>query len=399
MKKKVILAYSGGLDTSCAIRWIKDTYDADVVCFSAFIGEVPNAAKLRKKALASGAAKVYIEDLKEIFAKEYILPSLHAHARYEGKYLMATTLGRPLIAKRLVEIAEKEKAQYVAHGCTGKGNDQVRLEVGVSSLNPKLKIIAPLKEWEFRSREEEVEYAAQYKIPVDVTKKSIYSIDKNIWGIAIEAGILEDPWVAPPEDAYVMTRPIQKVPAKSREVKIGFQRGAPVSINGKKMKLVSLIETLNQIAGTYGIGRIDMIENRLVGIKSREIYEAPAATVLMSAHEELEGLIFDRELMHYKRVLSEKYAELIYYGLWFSPLKEALDAFFEKHQNLVTGEIKFRFEKGQATVIGRRSPNSGYSAALATYSADDQFDHSAANGFIKLWGLPYEGKAKRRRRK
>jgi argininosuccinate synthase len=395
MKKKVVLAYSGGLDTSCAVRWIKDKYNADVICFSAFIGEVPNAAKLKKKALAAGASKVYIEDLKGVFAKDYILPALWAHARYEGKYLMATTLGRPLIAKRLVEIAEKEKAEYVAHGCSGKGNDQVRLEVGIRSLNPKLKIIAPLKEWEFRSREEEVEYADLYKIPVDVTKKSIYSIDKNIWGIAIEAGILEDPWTAPPNDAFVMTKNLDQVPNKPKQVIVQFEKGIPVAVNGRRMKLGSLIEILNKMAGDYGIGRIDMIENRLVGIKSREIYEAPAGTVLMAAHEELESLIFDRELMHYKRVLSEKYSELVYYGLWFSPLKEALDGFFESGQRLVTGEVKFRFEKGHATIIGRRSPHSSYSEELATYSKSDIFEHAAANGFIKLWGLPYEGKAKR----
>ena len=395
MKKKVVLAYSGGLDTSCAVRWIKDHYHADVVCFSAFIGEVPNAEKLKKRALAAGASKVYVENLKETFAKEYIVPALWAHARYEGKYLMATTLGRPLIAKRLVEIAEKEQAQYVAHGCTGKGNDQVRLEVGIKSLNPKLQIVAPLKEWEFRSREEEVEYAAQYKIPIDVTKKSIYSIDKNIWGIAIEAGILEDPWTAPPKDAYFMTKSLDQVPAKPKVVTIKFSKGIPVALNGKSLKLVPLIETLNKLAGDYGIGRLDMIENRLVGIKSREIYEAPAATVLMAAHEELEGLIFDREFQHYKQALSIRYADLVYTGLWFTPLKEALDAFFSKHQSLVTGEVKFRFEKGHATVIGRRSPNSSYSKELATYSAEDTFDHSAANGFIKLWGLPYEGRASR----
>jgi argininosuccinate synthase len=395
MKKKVILAYSGGLDTSCAIQWIKDTYDAEVICFSAFIGEVPDKEKLRKKALRQGAAKAYVEDLKDLFAKEYILPSLQANARYEGKYLLATTLGRPLIARRLVEIAEKEKAQYVAHGCTGKGNDQVRLEVGVRALNPKLKIIAPLKEWEFKSREDEIKYAAKHKIPIDVTKKSIYSIDKNIWGIAIEAGVLEDPWTAPPKDAYVMTKDLSQVPAKAKEVTIQYSKGVPVGINGKKMKLVALIERLNKLAGDYGIGRLDMVENRLVGIKSREIYEAPAATVLMEAHEELENLIFDRDYIHMKRGLSDKYADMIYFGLWFSPLKESLDAFFGDKQHLVTGDVRFRFEKGHAIIVGRRSPNSSYSEELATYSDNDTFDHTSANGFIKLWGLPYEGKAKR----
>ena len=390
MKDKVVLAYSGGLDTSCCIQWIKEKYDLEVICFSAFIGEVPDKEKLKKKALKSGASKAYIMDLKAEFAREYIVPSLWAHARYEGKYFLATSIGRPLIAKWLVDIAHKEGAKYVAHGCTGKGNDQVRIEVGVRTLDPKLTIIAPLKEWEFTCREEEIDYANARKIPIDVTKKSPYSID-NIWGIAIEAGILEDPLREAPEDAYVFTRAVKDTPAKPKYLDIQFVKGVPVAVNGKRMKLVALIEYLNAIVGTYGVGRIDIIENRLVGIKSREVYEAPAATVLVAAHEEIESMVFDRDYLHYKRLLSEKYAELVYYGLWFSDLKEGLDAFIARHQEKVTGMARIKLEKGSMHIVGRSAKKALYKETLATYSADDTFDRTAANGFVKLWGLPYEG--------
>ena len=388
---KVVLAYSGGLDTSCCVKWIQERYGLDVVCFSAFIGEVSDKNILKKRAFAAGASKVYIEDLKDEFAKEFILPALWAHARYEGKYPLATSLARPLIAKYLVKIAQKEKATYVAHGCSGKGNDQVRIEVGVRTLDPSLKIIAPLKEWEFKSREEEIDYAAKHNIPITVTKKMPYSIDRNIWGVAIEAGILEDPWVEPPREAYLFTKGGRKAKG-SQTVTVDFERGIPVKLNGKRLPFVDLIEKLNLIAGRFGIGRVDMIENRVVGIKSREVYEAPAAEILIKAHEELEDLIFDREFLHFKRCLSDKYAELVYYGFWFTPLREALDSFFQRHQNLVTGTVRFKLEAGTATVVGRRSPRSTYSKALATYSGEDAFDHQAANGFIKLWGLPYEGR-------
>ncbi|MBN1688784.1 MAG: argininosuccinate synthase [Candidatus Omnitrophica bacterium] len=389
--KKVVLAYSGGLDTSCAVRWLKERYHCEVICFSAFLGEVQDKNKLRKRALAAGAKKVYIEDSKPEFSKDFILPALWAHARYEGKYPLATAIGRPLIAKNLVKIAAKEGADSVAHGCTGKGNDQVRIEVGVRTLNPKLKIIAPLRVWEFRTREQEMEYAKERNIPIAVTKKSPYSIDKNIWGVSIEAGVLEDPWREPPQDAYVMTRPYEKAPGKPRYLEIGFEKGIPVKINGIRKNLVQLIESLNQIAGTYGVGRFDQIENRLVGIKSREIYEAPAAEVLLRAHQELEGMVMDREFMHYKEVLSHRYAELIYYGLWFSPLKKALDAFFKSNQHRVTGTVRIKLERGHATCVGRKSPYSLYSEKLATYSEGDIFNRDMAEGFIKLWGLPYEG--------
>ena len=391
--KKVVLAYSGGLDTSCAVRWIRDTYGAEVICFSAFIGEVTDRKLLAKKARSAGASKIYIEDLKEEFVQDFVTPALWAHARYEGKYFLATALGRPLIAKHLVRIAVKEKAEFVAHGCTGKGNGQVQIELRVRSLNPKLKIIAPLREWAFNSREEEIDYANKYNILISATKKSPYSIDKNIWGLAIEAGVLEDPWKEPPQDAYFMTRPLNQVPKKPLYLEIAFRSGVPVSLNGKVMTFVAVIEKLNQLGGFYGVGRIDQIENRLVGIKSRELYEAPAATILQLAHEELEGFVMDREFIHYKRVLSEKYAELVYFGLWFSPLRESLDQFFASNQNRVTGVIRIKLDRGTAMVVGRKSPNSGYSEKLATYSAKDQFDRTASEGFMKIWGLPYEGKS------
>lgn len=388
---KVILAYSGGLDTSVAIHWLQEKYNLDVICFSAFIGEVPDAEKLRKKAIATGASKAYIHDLKNEFAKDFILPALWAHARYEGKYPLATSLGRPLIAKHLVRIARQEKAKYVAHGCTGKGNDQVRLELGIRGLAPDLKIIAPLREWDMGSREEEIEYAKKHKIPITVSKEKVYSIDKNIWGIAIEGGPLEDPMAAPPEDAYQMTRGWQKK-KKGRDLTLTFVKGVPTAIDGVKMALVPLIEKLNEIAGSYGVGRIDMIENRLVGIKSREVYEAPAASLLIEAHEELEAMVLDREHLHYKRLLSEKYSEMVYYGLWFTPLKRALDHFFAADKDQVTGSVRFRLEPGFARVTGRDAKKSLYSEALATYSTHDKFDHKSAEGFLKLWGLPYEGR-------
>lgn len=389
--KKVVLAYSGGLDTSCAVKWLQDQYGFEVVCFSAFIGEISDKEKLRRKAKLTGASKIYIEDLKKEFAQDFILPALWAHARYEGKYPLATALGRPLIAKHLVQIAEKEGAEYVAHGCTGKGNDQVRIEVGVRTLNPKLKIIAPLRQWEFKTREEEIEYAKLHNIPVDATKASPFSIDKNIWGIAIEAGILEDPWLEPPNEAYVMTKSLSEVPKKPRYIEIDFEKGVPVRLNGKSKNLLDMIEALNEIAGEYGVGRFDQIENRLVGIKSREVYEAPAAEVLLKAHAEIEGMVMDRDFIHYKKLLSEKYAQLVYFGLWFSPLKEALDAFFKSNQHRVTGKVRVKLDHGHAICVGRKSPHSLYQEKLATYSEGDIFDRTSAEGFLKIWGLPYEG--------
>ncbi len=391
--KKVILAYSGGLDTSCIVRWLKDQ-GYEVVCFMADLGQGlghgENIEAIEERALAAGATKVYIKDLQDEFIEDFCMPALKANAIYEGKYILATALGRPLIAKYLVEIAHKEKATAVAHGCTGKGNDQVRLEVGAGILDPKLEIIAPVRTWEFKSREEEIEYAKDNNIPIDVTKKKPYSIDRNIWGISIEAGILEDLEQEPPEDAYMITKSPSGQTSYPKYIEVYFEKGIPKKIDGKVFKLKSLISYLNEVGGAHGIGRSDMVENRLVGIKSREIYEAPAATILHIAHKELEALVLDRELSHFKDIISLKYAELIYNGLWFSPLKEALDSFVNATQKNVTGSIKLKLFKGNCVAVSRKSPHSLYKKELSTYGKEDKFDQKLAEGFIKIWGLPYK---------
>jgi argininosuccinate synthase len=387
--KKIVLAYSGGLDTACAIKWLKDK-GFDVVCFIADLGQGEDFQAIEERGLAGGASKVYCKDLTDEFVKDFIVPALKANAVYEGKYMLATALGRPLIAKYLVEVAHKEKADYVGHGCTGKGNDQVRLEVTTGILDPKLQIIAPVREWEFKSREEEIEYALKHRIPIDVTKKKVYSIDRNLWGVAIEAGILENLDQEPPEDAYLMTKSPTGTSTYPKYVEIGFEKGVPKKLDGKAMPFKEMIMTLNQIAGSHGIGRSDMVENRLVGIKSREIYEAPGATVLYTAHKELEALTLDRETSHYKEMISLKYADLIYYGLWYSQLKEALDGFVESTQQNVTGSIKLKLFKGTCVAVGRKSPHSMYKKELATYGAEDKFDQKLAEGFIKIWGMPYK---------
>ncbi|MCM8762991.1 MAG: argininosuccinate synthase [Candidatus Omnitrophica bacterium] len=387
--KKVILAYSGGLDTSCAIRWLKER-GYEVICFVADLGQGENFPAIKKRALIAGAKKVYIKDLQDEFINDFIMPALKANAVYEGKYFLATALGRPLIAKYLVEIAHKEKATAVAHGCTGKGNDQVRLEVTVGILDPKLEIIAPVRIWEFKSREEEIEYALRFKIPIDVTKKKPYSIDRNLWGISIEAGILEDLEQAPPQDAYLITQDPQRVSNTPKYLEIHFEKGLPKKINGKNYPLKNLIGYLNKVGGQYGIGRSDLLENRLVGIKSREIYEAPAATILYTAHKELESLVLDRELVHFKEMVALKYAELVYYGLWYSKLKEALDAFVESTQEKVTGAVKLKLFKGSCVAVTRKSPYSLYKRELSTYGSEDKFNQKLAEGFIKIWGLPYQ---------
>jgi argininosuccinate synthase len=383
--KKVVLAYSGGLDTSCIVRWLKER-GHEVICFVADLGQ----------GLGQGEnfevieERVYIRDLQEEFINDFILPALKANAVYEGKYLLATALGRPLIAKYLVQIAHKEKATAVAHGCTGKGNDQVRLEVAVGILDPRLEIIAPVREWEFKSREAEIEYALKYNIPIDVTKKKPYSIDRNIWGISIEAGVLENLEQEPPEDAYMITKSPTHSVSYPRYIEVTFSRGVPTKIDGKIFKIKNLISHLNEVGGQFGVGRSDMVENRLVGIKSREIYEAPAATMLHIAHKELEALVLDRELMHFKEIISLKYAELVYYGLWFSALKDALDGFVSKTQKFVSGTIKLRLSKGTCVAVGRKSGYSLYKKELSTYGKEDKFDQKLAEGFIKLWGMPYK---------
>lgn len=396
---KIVLAYSGGLDTSVIIKWLINNYGAKVVAFSADLGCVKDLKFIKEKALKIGAKKCYIEDLKDEFVSDYVFPALKADAVYEGKYPLATALGRYIISKRLVEIAQREKADAVAHGCTGKGNDQVRFEVTVGALAPELKIIAPVREWELKTREQEIDYAVKNNIPVPVTKKSPYSIDENVWGRSIESGVLEDAWMEPPEDAYAITNPIGKAPSKPLYLTVAFEKGIPVAINGRKMKGLLLIEKLNSLAGRYGIGRIDSIENRLVGIKSREIYEAPAAVLLHSCHREIESMTLDRDTLHFKETLSRKYSELVYNGLWYSPLKSAIDAFMNKTQETVAGEIRVKLEKGRFSVVGRKSEYSLYKRNLATYDVGDTFDHKSAKGFVDIFGLPLRGIGLRKKRK
>ena len=387
--KKVVLAYSGGLDTSVAIKWLKDK-GYEVVAFMADVGQEKTTHAAIERAKKAGAAKVVVRELKKKFVTDYIWPALKANAVYEGRYSLATALSRPLIASEQVKVAREEKATAVAHGCTGKGNDQVRFEVTIQALDSRLEILAPLREWEFKSREEEIAYAERHRIPIDVTKKSPFSIDKNIWGVSVEAGVLEDPNVEPPPESFQWTRGAETRDLKERVVTIGFEKGIPVSLNGKRKEALILIAELNALGAAYGIGRMDMMENRLVGIKSRETYEAPAATILLQAHRDLESLVLDRELLHFKEGLSQKYAELVYYGLWFTPLKEALDAFVENTQEKVTGAVKMKLRKYSSQVVGRQSPHSLYQERLATYGAKDQFDQRLAKGFIDLWALPYK---------
>jgi argininosuccinate synthase len=393
MNKKVVLAYSGGLDTSCIVRWLKDK-GYQVICFVADLGqglgEGEDFNKIKARAKAAGASDVYIKDLKNEFVRDFISPALKANAIYEGKYLLATALGRPLIAKHLVEIAHKEKAQAVAHGCTGKGNDQVRLEVTANILDPKLEVIAPLRTWELKSREQEIEYAVRHKIPIEQTKKKPYSLDKNLWGVSIESGVLEDPWQEPPEDCWQWTKSPKAAPDKATYIQIAFEKGTPKKIDGRSYRGVDLIAKLNQLGGNNAIGRIDCIENRLVGIKSREVYEAPAGTILYTAHKELEAFVLDRELAHYKELVSLKYSELVYYGLWYSDLRLAMDKFVEETQGNVTGTVRLKLYKGNCTVVGRKSPHSLYRQHLATYSTGDRFNQKLAEGFIKLYGMPFQ---------
>jgi argininosuccinate synthase len=387
--KKVVLAYSGGLDTSVAIKWLKDR-GYEVVAYMADVGQEKTTTAAIARAKAAGASKVIVKDLKKKFVTDYVWPALKAGAVYEGRYTLATALSRPCIAAEQVAVAHAEKATAVGHGCTGKGNDQVRFEVTIQALDGSLEILAPLREWEFKSRDEEIDYALEHKIPIDITKKSSYSIDKNVWGVSVESGVLEDPNVEPPQDAFQWTKGAEKRKIKDRVVTVEFNKGIPVGLDGKKLGPLELIAKLNDMGAAYGIGRMDMIENRLVGIKSRETYEAPAATILMLAHADLESLVLDRELLHYKQGISQKYADLVYYGLWFTPMREALDAFIETTQKKVTGKVRVRLRKFNAHVVGRTSPFSRYNENLATYTAKDTFDHRLAKGFIDLWALPYK---------
>jgi argininosuccinate synthase len=392
--EKIILAYSGGLDTSVAIPWLAERFDADLIAVTMDLGQGRELDDVRERALAVGAKRAHVIDLREEFARDYILPALQAGALYEGKYPLATALGRPLIAKHLVEIGRIEGSKTIAHGCTGKGNDQVRIDVSARALEPQVKVIAPARIWGL-TRPEEIQYAKDRNIPVPATVDSPYSTDSNLWGRSIECGCLEDPWCEPPDDIYTLTKSPAEAPDVAAYVEIEFDKGVPVKINGVAMGLVELISSLETIAGAHGVGRLDMVENRLVGIKSREIYEAPAAVALHTAHKELESLVIPRDLERLKRQLGVVYADLVYNGLWFTPTREAIDAFVAKVQERVTGVVRLKFFKGDCRVVGRQSPYALYDHALATYDAGDAFDHTAAEGFVKIWGLPVETAARK----
>ncbi|MBF2351370.1 argininosuccinate synthase [Listeria welshimeri] len=385
-KEKIVLAYSGGLDTSVAIQWLVESgYEVIACCLD--VGEGKNLDFIKEKAITVGASESYTIDAKEEFAADFALIALQAHAYYEGKYPLISALSRPLIAKKLVEVARQEGASAIAHGCTGKGNDQVRFEVAIHALAPDLKVISPVRDWKW-SREEEINYAKEHNIPVPIDLDNPFSIDQNLWGRSNECGVLENPWTTPPEAAYDLTVSLEDAPDTADIVEITFDAGIPISLNGENMSLANLILTLNEIAGKHGVGRIDHIENRLVGIKSREVYECPAAVTLIKAHKELEDLTFVREVAHFKPIIEQKISETIYNGLWFSPLTEALVAFLKSTQKFVNGTIRVKLFKGHAIVEGRKSPNSLYDENLATYTSSDTFDQDAAVGFIKLWGLP-----------
>ena len=385
---KVVLAYSGGLDTSVIIRWMIETYGCEVIAFTADLGEGGDFKALRRKAIKTGATKCVVRDLRKEFVREYVLPAIKANALYEGKYPMATSLGRYIITKHLIECAREENADAIAHGSTGKGNDQVRFEVTAAALAPHIKVLAPVREWELKTREDEIEYARKWKIRVPVTKEKPYSIDSNLWGRSIECGALEDPWTEPPGNAYQATQSPFKAPEKGQELCIGFKKGEPVSLNGKRRAALSIIEEITRAGNRHGVGRIDMVENRVVGIKSREIYEAPAALILITAHKALEELCLERDTFHFKESIVPRYAELIYNGLWYSPLRSAFAAFVEDTQHYVSGEVRLTLYKGQCIVTGRRSPHSLYRKDLATYDIGDTFDRDSAKGFVTIYGLP-----------
>ena len=394
--ERIVLAYSGGLDTSVAVKWLADKYEAEIVTVTVDLGQGKELDDVRERALAVGAVRAHVVDAREEFARHYVLPALQAGAIYESRYPLATALGRPLIAKKLVEVAEMEDAGMIAHGCTGKGNDQVRMDVSSRALNPSIKVVAPARVWGL-TRPEEIKYAQQHGIPVPASVENPYSTDSNLWGRSIECGVLEDPWVEPPEDIYTLTKSPVEAPDVPAYVEIEFESGVPTKVNGVNMPFTELINSLETIAGAHGIGRIDMVENRLVGIKSREIYEAPAACVLHAAHRELEALVIPRDLERLKASLSKAYADLVYDGLWFSVTRESIDAFVGSIQKRVSGIVRVKLFKGDCRVVGRKSPMSLYDSGLATYDEGDQFDHEAAEGFIKIFGLPIENAGIKRR--
>jgi argininosuccinate synthase len=387
MSNKIILAYSGGLDTSCSIKWLQEQYGYEVIAVTVDVGEEKDLQQIHDKALKVGAKACHVIDLKDTFANDYITQAIMANALYENTYPLISALSRPLIAKTLVDIAKQEKAVALAHGCTGKGNDQVRFDLAINALAPQLKVVAPAREYPL-SREQAIAYAIKNNIPLPIDLNNPFSIDQNLWGKSCECGVLEDPWVAPPEEAYSLTNALSNTPDTPLEIILGFNNGIPISLNNEVKPLAAIIKELNQMAGKHGIGRIDHIENRLVGIKSREVYEAPAAMTIITAHRALEAITLVREVAHVKPLLEMQLAKLIYEGLWFSPLRDALLAFIKETQTVVTGDVRIKLFKGHAVVTGRQSPYSLYNKGLATYADDDQFDHQAALGFIKLWGLP-----------
>jgi len=386
--KKVVLAYSGGLDTSVIVPWLRENYECEVVCFTADIGQGDELDGLEQKALASGASKLYVEDLRAEFLTGYVFPTLQAGAIYELKYLLGTSFARPLIAKRQVEIAEQEGADAVAHGCTGKGNDQVRFELTVMALNPHLKVIAPWREWSIRSREDALKFAHEHNVPVTQTEKSIYSRDRNIWHMSHEGGPLEDPWLEPEEAMYKLSVSPENAPDEPETVEIEFEAGTPIALNGEKLDPVSLVLKLNELGGKHAIGRIDLVENRLVGMKSHGIYETPGGTILYAAHQELEHICLDKDMLHYKQLIAQRYAELVYDGKWFSSLREALDGFVMVTQRHVTGSVRIKLYKGNVIIVGRQSPYSLYREDYASFGHMDVYDQRDAEGFINLWGLP-----------
>jgi len=391
--RKVVLAYSGGLDTSVIIPWLRENYGCEVIAYTADVGQGEELEGLREKALATGASKIYIDDLREEFVRDYIMPTVQAGAIYERKYLLGTSFARPLIAKHQVRVAEMEGADAVAHGATGKGNDQVRFELTYKALNPALTVIAPWREWDIRSREDALQYAASRNVPVTATAKKIYSRDGNLWHLSHEGGILEDPWQEPEDEMFQLSRSPEAAPNEPEHLTIDFERGVPLAINGERLNLVDLVMRLNAIGGRHGIGRADLVENRLVGMKSRGVYETPGGTMIVTAHRELEALVLDRETMHYKDVLAQRYAELVYNGQWHSPLREALDAFVQKTQVNMTGDVRLKLYKGNCLIAGRRSPYSLYREDFATFGRDSVYDQTDAKGFITLFGLPLQVKA------
>ena len=396
--KKIVCAYSGGLDTSVMIPWLQEHYGAEIITYTGDLGQGDDLEAVKNKALTTGGSHAVVDDLTDRFVEEFIWPAVRASAVYEGMYPLHTALGRPLLAQRLVEVALEHGADAISHGCTGKGNDQVRFEVTAKALAPQLGIVAPLREWELTTRELEVDYAIERGIPIPITREKPYSIDQNLWGCAIECGEMEDLWVEPPADAWRMTKDPSHAAKGSVELVMTFEKGLPVAIDGRPMGGVQLIEYLNDLAGTFGVGRIDMVENRVVGLKSREVYEAPAATLIHMAHTELERITLDRPTFNYKKKLSQDYANIIYDGTWFGPLRECLESFLLKSQEPVTGEVRLRVSAGLARITGRRSPYSLYDEGLATYSHGDTFDRTAAEGFMELYSLSYRTVAQVRRR-